>query len=38
MVSFDGSCFCTFADEGISHRRIFCSKLTPGQRITGPLN
>ena len=38
MVSFDGSDFCTFADEGISHRRIFCSKLTSGQRITGPLN
>ena len=38
MISDDGSYFCSCAIEGTSHERIFCSKLTPGQRITKQLN
>ena len=38
MISNDGNYFCACAYEGTSYGRIFCSKLTPGQLITGPLN
>mgnify|MGYP002715492980 CR=1 FL=1 len=38
MISNEGNHFCACAYEGTSYGRIFCSKLTPGQPITGLLN
>ena len=38
ILSNDGNYYCAIALEGTTKGRVFCSKLTPGQPITGLLN
>ena len=38
ILSSDGNYYCAIALEGTTKGRVFCSKLTPGQPITGLLN
>lgn len=38
ILSSDGTYYCAIALEGTTKCRVFCSKLTPGQPITGLLN